>query len=126
MTRRKDRQKLRRDEVNRSDRIEKLIAAAWIQSGKEIPPGAIPADPEKVHLGNSYDRPAFYTDTPFRCTDCGIKEVWRAEDQLWFYETEGHYRFKNAVRCRECRRKEADQKETARTSAGHAANEDEG
>src|SRR4051812_5164270 len=51
-----------------------------------IPSDAIPADPSQQAPNNSYGPPLFYRDLDFACVDCGLREVWTAEQQKWWYE----------------------------------------
>lgn len=107
----------------RSNRIAKLLRRGWIEYASDVPENAIPVDPDKINLGNSYDRPTYYKDVEFKCQDCGSEERWKAEDQLWYYETVGGYFFSSAIRCRACRKKEAARKAEARKTAGHGEKE---
>jgi hypothetical protein len=89
--------------------------------------GYLPVDASRLNQGNSYSLPPrFYTDRPFSCVDCGIAEVWSAEDQKWWYEEIGAYFFSTAIRCRTCRAAERERKQKARERAGHAPTEDDG
>jgi hypothetical protein len=47
-----------------------------------------------------------YVDIPFRCRDCGKKEIWTATQQKWWYEVAKGGRWTTATRCRNCRRRE--------------------
>ena len=76
--------------------------------------GAIPADQSKQAPNNSYSPPEYYEDIPFTCRDCGAEEVWTAEQQQWYYEVAQGAIYARAVRCRDCRRKIAEQKELQR------------
>lgn len=119
MTRRKDKQINREEGVFRRDRIEKLIKLGWIESAAEIPSDAIPVDPDLVNLGNSYHRPIYYLDQPFTCVGCKVNDVWKAEDQRWYFEFSGAPYYQVAIRCRECRVIEKERKSKARREAGH-------
>jgi hypothetical protein len=97
-----------------------LLIKGWIWNAREIPPDAIPVDPEKISSAEgSYNPPKYYKDVNFKCMDCGSLETWKAEDQQWYYESTGAPHYKTANRCRDCRNKEKDKKHKARKSAGH-------
>ena len=108
-----------RDSRQRADRIAKLIAEKWIRDPNEIPASAIPVDPHRINLGGSYFRPTYFEDLEFVCRDCGKAQVWKAEDQAWYYETSGAPYYSTAVRCHICRKAEQAKKMEARKSAGH-------
>lgn len=120
MTRRKSRQEAELAKRFREQRIAKLLDRGLIRSASEIPPHAIPVDPDLVNFGG-WDPPLFYQDRWFSCRDCGVSTAWSAEDQRWYYETTKAPYFKIAVRCRECRRKEGERIREARRQAGHEA-----
>lgn len=105
--------------ADRSSRIAKLISLGWISHETEIPPDAIPVDPDLINLGGSYFCPRYFREVQFACVDCGVTQCWAAEDQRWYYETTGAPYYSTAVRCRECRRAEQQRKRLARISAGH-------
>ena len=119
MTRRKSKQNEYRDARWRSERIAKLMARGWITDANDIPASALPVDPDRINLGGSYERPAYFEDKAFTCQDCGIQQVWKAEDQIWYYETSGAPFYSTAIRCRSCRRAERARKMKARQAAGH-------
>lgn len=119
MTRRSSRQNQYRDAQERAFRIAKLIAEGWISESTEIPGTAIPVDPHRINLGGSYFRPTYFEDLAFVCQDCGIHQVWKAEDQIWFYESSGAPYYSTAIRCRSCRAAERVKKFNARRAAGH-------
>lgn len=79
------------------------------------PPGALPADQSALEHNNTHDRlPAFYVDKIVVCRGCGKEEVWKAENQKWWYEViKGDINTK-AVSCRSCRAEEKARKELAR------------
>jgi len=80
----------------------------------------LPVDASKLIMGNSYSvAPEFYYDIEFECRDCGVTEIWNADQQKWWYEEAGGYFFATAVRCRACRDTERERKRMARISAGH-------
>ena len=67
-------------------------------------PTAVPADRSKLsHVKTYGSLPEYYLDQPFTCRKCGKSEVWKAEDQKWYYEeAKGHIDAK-AVECHDCR-----------------------
>ena len=74
---------------------------------KNLPPGAVLADHDELRHINTYGAlPLYYVDKPFVCRDCGVEEVWSAEQQKWWYETAKGHIDSTAVRCRDCRRKQ--------------------
>ncbi len=119
MTRRNSKQNDYRNSQVRSDRISKLIAEGWIVEATEIPFTAIPVDPHRLNLGGSYFRLTYYEDLEFTCQDCGKSQIWKAEDQAWYYESSGAPYYSTAIRCRSCRIVERTRKAETRKSAGH-------
>ena len=80
-----------------------------------------PVDPQKPNMGNTYSvPPEYYYDQEFNCIDCGIHQVWTAQQQKWWYEEAGGYIFATANRCRTCREKERTRKSQARFDSGHS------
>ena len=77
-----------------------------IIDGIEIPKGAILADLLKQAPNNSWYPPKFYQDQNFTCQDCGIKEVWTAEQQWKYFEVWKKPIYGQAIRCHTCRKKE--------------------
>lgn len=69
-----------------------------------IPRDAIEADPSQQAPNNSYSSKTYYQDYEFNCVDCGIPQVWTAEQQQWWYEVAKGPIFSVAVRCRACRK----------------------
>lgn len=66
--------------------------------------GKLPVNRSKVkHNSTIFDIPAVYEDKPFKCKDCGAKEVWTAKSQKWWYEEAGGDLETTAVLCRKCR-----------------------
>lgn len=119
MTRRKDRKILRDSSAFRALRIQKLLDRGWISSADQIPAEAIPVDPDRVNLGGSWHQPIFYEDISFRCRDCGVSGVWKAEKQRLYFELTGAPYYELPVRCRPCRIVEKARKDDARRRAGH-------
>lgn len=80
----------------------------------------VPVDETKLNMGNTYSSPPkYYYDIEFNCQDCGVHQIWTAQQQKWWYEEAGGYFFSSAIRCRECRKKEQSRKKEARIKAGH-------
>ena len=82
-------------------------------------PRAVRAEQAKlVHINTYGSLLEYYVDLPFTCRDCGKEEIWRAEDQKWYYEGAKGHSDATAVRCRSCRtaRKKRNLK---RASGGH-------
>lgn len=70
------------------------------------PSGAVLADQSKLsHVNTAGELPLWYKDYPFKCEDCGVNEVWTAEQQKWYYEEAKGYIWATALRCRPCRKK---------------------
>ena len=81
-------------------------------NGTGIPQGTVAADRTKQVPNNSYDLPpTYYVDRPFKCVDCGAREVWSAKEQKWFYEEAKGSLYATAVRCRPCRLKRREGKD---------------
>lgn len=68
-----------------------------------IPKDAIPADLSQQAPNNSYGPPLYYRDYEFICVDCGIPQIWTAEQQKWWYEVAKGSIYSGAKRCRACR-----------------------
>jgi len=66
----------------------------------------VPCDPTQMVIpANSYfTPPAFYEDVAFKCRGCGMREVWSAEDQQWWYEVAKGPIYATAVLCLACRK----------------------
>lgn len=56
--------------------------------------------------------PNFYVDTPFVCKDCGVKDLWTAKAQKWWYEIAKGSIWSTASRCSSCRKIRKEAKET--------------
>ena len=69
----------------------------------EYPKGSIVADLSKQAPNNSYSPPLYYEDKQFNCVDCGSSEIWTAEQQWEYFEVWRKPIFGEAIRCRECR-----------------------
>lgn len=106
-----DKRKKRKFQAKREARHLKRIADAGpLINDVKIPLGSVPADVSQQVPNNSYDPPPkFYTNKEFICIDCGSEELWTAQQQKWYYEIAKGPLFATAVRCRDCRRKCAQQ-----------------
>ena len=68
-------------------------------------PRSVRADPGKLaHISTYGDLPTHYIDQPFTCQDCGKEQIWRAEDQKWYYEEAKGHIDAVAVECHDCRK----------------------
>ena len=68
-------------------------------------PSSRPADHDKLAHINTYGSlPDYYLDQPFICRNCGKREIWRAEDQKWYYEEAKGHTDAKAVECHSCRK----------------------
>ncbi|MDB6132775.1 MAG: hypothetical protein JWM59_1018 [Verrucomicrobiales bacterium] len=114
MTRRKRKKQTRAEALFRGSRIAKLLERRLIADASEIPAQAIPCD------ADSGTRWLYYINQPITCQDCGAFEIWKAEDQLWFFEVHKAPIYKWANRCLPCRHRERERKLEARRRAGHA------
>jgi len=75
-------------------------------STRTLPAGAVLADHNELKHINTYgELPTFYVDKSFVCRDCGVEEIWTAEQQKWLYEVAKGHIDSTAVRCRTCRKK---------------------
>jgi hypothetical protein len=96
-----------------------------------IPRDAIPADLSQQAPNNSVSARLYYRDYEFTCVDCGVKQVWTAEQQKWWYEVAKGSIYSVAKRCRACRAarrhtphpSEADDDREADAEFGDAANQ---
>ncbi|MGJ8726570.1 MAG: zinc-ribbon domain containing protein [Roseibacillus sp.] len=95
------------------------MAEGWIKDPSEIPDSAVPVNPHRLNLGGSWSRPTFFQNVDFTCRDCGVIQIWLAEDQAWYYESFGAPYYSSAIRCRSCRLAERERKAKARQNAGH-------
>lgn len=83
------------------------------------PQECVPVNPANLSPGNSYGVPdfvkrGFYVNTPFTCKNCGVPQIWTAQQQHWWYEVAKGYAWSTAVLCRPCRIKEREGKTWAR------------
>ncbi len=79
------------------------------------PPGSVLADQSELKHNNTYGAlPLFYVDKLVICRTCKKEEVWKAENQKWWYEEIKGNINTQAVLCRQCRKKEKIKKEHSR------------
>ena len=105
---------------------EHITFEEWMREMRELrlamrPQGSLLADTSRHAPHNSYDPPLYYVDTPFTCVDCGVEQVWTAEQQKWYYEVAKGSIYGRAKRCRECRTKRREQNEKDRSQKGRRA-----
>ncbi|WKB51000.1 zinc-ribbon domain containing protein [Eleftheria terrae] len=115
--------KQRRVEILARRRQRARTARCWpgqdTRTGS-LPAGAVAATPSQLrHNCLCSPLPDFYVDRPFRCRDCGIACVWRAERQKWWYEVAKGSIWSTAVRCAACRERQRERRAQAR--AAHLA-----
>jgi len=73
------------------------------------------ADHSELEHNNTYGPlPIFYVDKLVICRDCSAKEVWRAEQQKWWYEVAKGNINSEAVKCSACRKNDKETKAIAR------------
>jgi hypothetical protein len=96
---------------------EAIVVAHQLPDGDwqvENPPaGTVIADMSKQSIGYGTGYPA-YLDLHYTCSDCKGPSVFLARDQKRYYETDGNSIWAGAVRCRECRRVQREQKDASR------------
>ncbi len=85
---------------------------------RDPPERAVIGDISKQNTGYSSGYPA-YVDIDYICCDCKGPGLFRAMDQKRYYETEGNSIWAGAVRCRDCRVVQRQQKD-ANTQLGEA------
>lgn len=88
-------------------------------AGISVTLGTAPCNPALLAPNHSCSDPSFvqcgyYRDLPFRCRDCGRREVWTATRQKWWYEVAKGDVWTTALRCNSCRRKERERRAEAR------------
>ena len=115
-----DRNQARKDALERQRRIRLLIRYQKISSADDIPPHAIPVDPDKTLLAATWSPTVYYEDIHFTCCDCGADECWTADSQMRYFEEKKAGIYNYPKRCYACRQKERISKEVARRSSGHA------
>jgi hypothetical protein len=86
-------------------RLKKLAADGRLANGVELPQGAVAADLSQQAPNNSYSPPLFYQAIEFVCVECGVREVWSAKNQKWYFEVIKAPIYGLPKRCRECRRR---------------------
>jgi len=75
----------------------------WDYGMSIIPPDAVGADMTKHADHGSYSPRFWYRDEDFACKDCGIRQVWTAQAQQWWFEVAKGQINSRANRCRSCR-----------------------
>lgn len=94
---------------------KKLVQIKSTGNLQYLPIGAVLADQTMLPYTGSYSpMPLYYVDKPFVCKDCGVEQVWTAEQQKWWYEVARGNINSTAIRCRDCRHKEQQRKAEAR------------
>jgi hypothetical protein len=83
------------------------------------PDGSVGVNVAALAPNNSYGVPRFvergyYSDEPFKCSNCGTEQVWTAWQQKWWYEVAKGYVYSTAKLCRACRRREQARRVEAR------------
>jgi hypothetical protein len=81
-----DRNQAGKDALERQRRIRLLIRYQKISSADDIPPHAIPVDPDKTLLAATWSPKVYYEDIHFTCCDCGADECWTADSQMRYFE----------------------------------------
>ncbi|MEO0797075.1 MAG: zinc-ribbon domain containing protein [Verrucomicrobiota bacterium] len=102
-------------------RLKRLVEVGWFEKINGVPQGCYPVDPDKVSQNfGGLIRQAFYTDLEFDCCDCGVRSIWKASDQRWYFEESENKSniYGRPKRCRPCRLKEKGRKDDARLRAG--------
>ncbi|OZG74712.1 hypothetical protein BTA51_06975 [Hahella sp. CCB-MM4] len=101
-------------------KLRRLKRALREKSKSDLPTWALPlnavgADRVALKHNNTYGPlPEYYVDKPFICVDCGMTEVWTAQQQKWWYEIAKGNINTTAIRCSACRRREKERKAEAR------------
>ena len=100
---------------SRIKRIKNLEKIDVYDKNRKPPADSVKADHDELKHNNTYGPlPLFYVDKLVVCKDCGKQEVWRADQQKWWYEVaKGHIDSK-AVKCRDCRKQDREKKAIAR------------
>lgn len=106
---RKDRRASRRIETGREPSESELREAERVLSlspaQQKNHPSAVAADASRLSHINTYGSlPEFYLDRPFTCRMCGQREIWKAQDQKWYYEEAKGHIDAAAVECHDCRK----------------------
>jgi hypothetical protein len=86
-------------ELEEVDKVAALPPAA-----QKLHRSTVPADSTRLAHINTYGAlPEYYVDRPFTCRKCGKREIWRADDQKWYYEEAKGHIDARAVECHACR-----------------------
>ena len=94
----------------RASRITRLIEEGYIKSASDIPEDAVPAmiaNQKNQLLCTPHvegDFKTYYRDKPFTCKKCGTDQIWKAEDQQWYYEIVKGFVRNEASLCAACRK----------------------
>lgn len=83
-----------------------VISRYRMPIGSTMPAGAVLADRALHAHIHSYRVVEYYVDQPFTCRDCGLTEVWKAEDRKRYVEFYKGHTSARAIRCRNCRNQE--------------------
>ncbi len=95
----------------------KALEAKYGMFKPPIPGGVVSADHAQLgHVCPCTILPLYYVDQPFDCRDCGVPEVWTAQQQKWWYEVAKGSLDSIAIRCRPCRKRERERKAAVRTA----------
>ena len=87
------------DEIREAEHV-----LALSPSQQKRHPSAVSADRHKLsHINTSGELPEYYLDQPFTCRRCGKVEIWKAQDQKWYYEQAKGHIDARAVECHDCR-----------------------
>jgi hypothetical protein len=95
--------------ARRQAKRDKAAIASLITATPSLrPPATVVVNKQALAPCNSYGEPEFakrgyYQDLMFDCRDCGARQVWKAEQQQWWYEIAKGYVYSTAVRCLSCR-----------------------
>ncbi|MBD2073225.1 zinc-ribbon domain containing protein [Phormidium sp. FACHB-592] len=114
--------KQRRQEIKarRKKAAAQTVAQQVAEQAKlEVALGGVLVDGAALAPDNSYGAPDFvqrgyYLDRPFVCQDCGVRAIWTASQQKWWYEVAKGGVWTTAIRCRPCRVQERERRQTAR------------
>ncbi|MCP4875957.1 MAG: hypothetical protein GY896_10865 [Gammaproteobacteria bacterium] len=88
--------------------IEAERVTRLLPSQQKNHPTTVPADVSKLDHINTYGSlPEYYIDQVFTCRQCGQHEIWKAEDQNWYYEDAKGHIDAIAVKCHACRKQKS-------------------
>ena len=95
-------------------RLKQLADEGRLVNGIELPYGAVVADKSQLPNNSYSPLPDYYCDIEFTCKDCGRQDVWTAKQRKGYHEVAKGSLHARAVRCSDCRKKLAFQKELQR------------